>query len=98
MIHQPRYRRYTDEELISMWRNVAIKMKKQKNRLPIVTEFEELGLPRIDYFNRAFGNYSNFKTKAGVKNVKPVNYKKKDNPKRYFNPREWISFLNIINN
>lgn len=91
---QQRFKRYSDQDLIDMWKAVVRKNKK----IPLVTEFIKEGLPPINYYNKAFGNYSNFKIKVGVKNVVIVPYRKKTYSKRFFRPKDWYSFLNVIEN
>lgn len=86
--------RYTKQELVNSWKDVVRQIKK----IPNVSEFEKYGLPDINYYNRAFKNYTNFKVEVGVKNVIPITYYKKNNPKRFFKPQEWIDFLNVIQN
>lgn len=88
-------KRYTDQELITQWKSVFVRLKGQA---PSVSRFTEYGLPDIGFYNRIWGNYSNFKAAMGLKNIPAVIYKKKINPKRFFTPQEWTQFLNVINN
>lgn len=84
---------YTTSELTTKFLDIEKKLK----RLPKTKEFVKLGLPHIGFYNRAFGNYTNFLKSIGKK-VKDVNYAKKVDPKRFFYPQEWIKFLSVITN
>ena len=86
--------KYTKQDLIDLWKQGARTIK----RVPLVSEFKELGIPHRNYYNRAWGSYTNFKQAIGVRNVIVNPYKKKVNPKRFFKPKEWTRFINGISN
>ena len=72
-----------------------LRVEKGLGRTPKTVEFYEVGLPPVGYFNREFGNFTNFLNAIGRKH-KEINYRKKDNPKRFFMPQEYLRVIGII--
>lgn len=86
-------KKYTSEELV----NNFLRLEKQLGRQPRVNEFKIYGLPDINYYNRAYGNYAKFLQSLG-REVKINPRHKKENPKRFFYPKEWNNFISTVDN
>lgn len=83
--------KYTPEELTKMFLTAESKAKVT----PKGHEFKKFGLPDVGYYKRAFGTYGNFLRSLGRDIPIKIN-RKKDNPKRFFYPQEWVSFINKV--
>lgn len=84
--------RYSPDELKAKF----ITVLKEIRRIPAGREFTALGLPEVQYYKRAFGgSYGNFLRQIGVKFPERVQYQKQ-NPKRFFYPQEWMTFLSTL--
>lgn len=85
--------RYSHDEL----KQIFLDVHKKIARVPKGDELPSLGLPDISYYKRAFGTYGSFLTLIGLQD-KSEHYRKKDNPKRFFYPHEWLRMMNALEN
>lgn len=85
--------RYSHDDL----KNLFLDVEKKIGRTPRGDEFTSTGLPDVGYYKRAFGTYGNFLRMMG-RDYKNKLYRKKENPKRFFYPQEWLRVMNSVEN